>query len=384
MGKIKIVYIIDTLQTGGAEKSLVDIAINNNYFDCVFITIYKGDFLVKILEAHNIKVYSLNIATRYSFSEAVDKLIPLLHEINPDVIHSTLFRSDIIARRLKKHFKIPLINSFVNNSYTNDRYSKLSLTAKLKLYLVQCYDMITAQKVDCFISNSETIKLSNAKALRINLDKIKVIYRGRNSILFDNISADVVKQLKIKLQLEGKTVFLNVSRLLDRKGQLDLITAFREVNKINPETVLLIAGEGSYRSELETAINEFGLEKSVLLLGNREDIPVLLKMADFFVFPSYYEGLPGALIEAMMAEKIIICSDIPENKECATINEVIFFSKGDIGDLKLKMREVIMNAEQYSDKGKAAKQLANQKFDINKVVEYYHQTYNELIQSHSK
>jgi hypothetical protein len=183
MAKIKVVYLIDTLMVGGAEKSLTDIAINNQDVESIFITIYQGNELAPLLEKNNIKVYQLNNTFRYGFSKVVNQLIPLIAEIKPDIIHSTLFRADIVARRLKKNSDFILVSSFVNNSYINERYSKLNIVNKAKLYGCQLLDKWSASKVDLFVSNSETIKLSNSNALTVPKDLIKVIYRGRLSLI---------------------------------------------------------------------------------------------------------------------------------------------------------------------------------------------------------
>src|SRR5690606_35174574 len=108
----------------------------------------------------------------YHFKEAVKLLIPIVQRINPDIIHTTLFKSDIIGRKLKKHFNVPLVNSLVNNSYLPQRYSNLNYFNKLKLYTIQFYDRFTSRNVDLFISNSKAIQYTNSSALNIPLDKI--------------------------------------------------------------------------------------------------------------------------------------------------------------------------------------------------------------------
>ncbi|MEW5676326.1 glycosyltransferase [Flavobacterium enshiense] len=381
---MKIVYLIDTLEIGGAERSLVDIATRSSLFDAVFITLYKGNTLESVLKGNNIKVYALNLPGKYAFAEAVKKIIPILKEVQPDLIHSTLFKADIVSRRIKKKYPVPLINSFVNNSYVKDRYAKLNAFNKLKLYLFQCYDSITSGAVDFFISNSETIKINNAKALHVNPDKIKVIYRGRNIETFASVPTEKIDELDHSLGLKNKMVFLNVSRLLERKGQLDLLLAFAKIKAHNSQAVLLIAGEGNYKNVLEAKIRELNLESSCILLGNRNDIPVLLQRADFFVFPSYYEGLPGALIEAMMSRKKIICSDIPENKECVSEKSALIFRKGDVNHLAEKMQFALENNASVYSMPEAAYQEALLKFDIESVIRQYALTYEHVVANYKK
>ncbi|MFY7743125.1 MAG: glycosyltransferase [Flavobacterium sp.] len=376
----KILYILDTFETGGAEKSLLDIAMHNHEVVSVFVTLYQGNQLAETAQKAGIKVIALNRKEKYAFGKIAQLLLPIVREEQPDIIHATLFRADIVARKLKKYFSIPLVSSLVNNSYVAERYQKLSFIGKLKLNYIQQLDAKTAKKVDFFVSNSQTIKDSNAKALRLDLDKIKVIYRGRELSKFTSITSQQIEETKNILGISSTTfVLLNVSRLLDRKGQLDLLKAINEVRKTNLSLKLLIAGEGFYRSVLEQYIQENDLSAHVTLLGNREDVPVLLQLADAFVFPSHYEGLPGALIEAMMAKKTIICSDIPENKECVSDKEALIFQKGNVAQLVQMIESVIHHPNAYNDLGENAKKVAIEKFSIEKVVAQYNSFYSSIV-----
>ena len=380
MKKIKVLYLIDTLAVGGAEKSLVDMAINNPLVDSVFITIYKGDSLVPLLKQNTIEVHQLNNSFRYEFNTVVTQLLPLIDAINPDIIHSTLFRSDIIARKVKQYRNIPLISSFVNNTYLSERYRTLSLLGKVKLYGCQLIDKWSAKNVDLFISNSATIMETNSKALGIKKEKVKVIYRGRSSKKFDSISDQEAFALRLKLNINTDTkILLNVSRLLDRKGQLDLLKSYAEVVKKHPDTILLFAGEGAFRATLEKAINDLQLKEKVVLLGNVDYIPLLLKMVDVFIFPSHYEGLPGALLEAMFVQKIIICSDIGENKECVSETEAIFFKTHDIEELTIKISMVLNNVKEYEPMAINAKKAALSKFELAKIISQYNEAYQNLL-----
>lgn len=203
---MKVLFVIDTINGSGAERSLVEIAQNFNEYTPVFVHLYKGDQLKPNLEQAGIKVYSLNIPQPRNFTIAVKKLAEVYEKEKPDVVHSTLFRSDIVTRKLRSKYSIPLISSFVNNSYNPLRFRKQSLSMQLKLRLVQLYDTISSRKVDFFISNSETIKQSKAKSTLVKKDKVKVIYRGRDIDQFVKATngedlGNLKKSLEIELYL---------------------------------------------------------------------------------------------------------------------------------------------------------------------------------------
>lgn len=377
--KITVLFLIDTLETGGAEKSLVAIASHFKEVIPVFVQVYPGSGLKEKLLENNIEVHNLNIKEGYNFRQALKILIPLVHQIKPDIVHTTLFKSDIIGRKLKRIYNVLLLNSLVNNSYLKQRYKNLDLVSQVKLFLVQEYDKYTSKSVDLFISNSKAIKETNAKALGISEGKIKVIHRGRDLKDFTDIEQSSLKNLKNELHLHNKTVFLNVSRLLERKGQLDLLKSFKTIIRNDPQSILIIAGEGGYRSVLEDYILKNKLDKNIKLLGNRNDIPELLSVADFFVFPSWYEGLPGALIEAMMSNTPIIASNIQENLECIDENCAEIFEKGNVDSLIQSLGNAVSNKEMMIVKAEKAKDIAIEKFSIRNISKEYENTYKTLI-----
>ena len=380
MNKKKVLFVIDTLQGSGAERSLVEITQHFKRYTPVFAHVYEGSMMVPVLENAGIKAYSLNIPMEKNFDLAAKKLAEVYEKEQPDLIHSTLFKSDLITRRLKSKYKIPLISSYVNNNYNPLRFENLNFVQSLKLRLVQLYDAYSSRQVDFFISNSETIKEAKAKSTFVNKDQVKVIFRGRDVQKFQTgFEPQKLDDLKKSLNVLNKKVLLNVSRLLERKGQMDMIDALPEIIKAHPDIVLLIAGHGNYEVQLNRRIKELGLEDYVQLLGRRPDVPDLLKIADLFVYPSYFEGLPGSLIEAMLAEKVIVCSDIPENKECVDADTAIFFKRGNVQDLTGKVLNSLEKKEELKSLGRKARIEAMEKFDIHHIAKEYETTYDQVL-----
>jgi glycosyltransferase involved in cell wall biosynthesis len=377
---MKVLFVIDTINGSGAERSLVEISQHFDKYTPVFVHLYKGDQLKPNLEDSGIKVYSLNIPGPRNFSKAAKELEKIYEKEKPDIIHSTLFRSDAVTRKLKSKYDIPLVSSFVNNSYNKLRFQNQPLSMQLKLKLVQFYDTYTSRKVDFFISNSETIKTSKAKSTNVNLDRVKVIYRGRDVEKFANTgNTEELIGLKRSLGIVNQNVLLNVSRLIERKGQLDIVNAMPAILKKFPDTVLLIAGHGVFEEKLKNRAKELGIKDKIKVLGRRADVPQLLAIADLFVYPSYFEGLPGALIEAMLSEKIIVCSDIPENMECVNDKSAIIFERGNVEDLTQNVLEALGNRSQFEPLGKEARKIAVKKFDIDEVALEYEKTYDQLL-----
>lgn len=381
----KVLFIIDTLQGSGAERSLVEIATNFKNYTPIFVQVYKGDMLKPVLQKKGIKVYSLEITKKYGFTEALKLLIPIYEEEQFSLIHSSLYRSDMIARRLKRKFPhIPLIGSFVNNSYTPQRYKNENVIQRLKLWMAYQLDRQSAKKVDFFISNSETIKIAEGGALGVPPSKVKVIYRGRDLTKYNGFDKEVLKNKKASLGIDSENILINVSRLIERKAQLDIINALPTVLDKFPDTVLLIAGHGEYHTILENRARALNIQKHIKLLGRRQDVAELLELSKIFVYPSYAEGLPGALIEAMMASKIIIASNIGENLECVDESSALIFEKGQVGELADKIIYALSNYSRLQHYGKNARKLAEEKFQIETIAKKYEELYDEVVDNVSK
>lgn len=377
-----VLFLIDTLAIGGAERSILEIASRFKKVKPVVCYIYNRDELRSAYEAAGIEVVGLQLPIGSKHKVIIPRLLKIIDTYQPDIIHATLYRAMMVSRKLKRITGIPLVNSFVSNSYSSARTDGLRFATKMKLRFYQYLDKSTAKVPDIYISNSVSIAKSNAQALRVPMPKIKVIYRGRDKARFKYVEAEKGKALKESLHLKGSNkILLNVSRLRPRKGQADLIHAFTKIHLQFPDAVLLIAGEGIYRGELEKLINSLNLQAKVKLLGNRNDVEVLLSIADAFVFPSYYEGLPGAIVEAMMAEKIIIASAIPENLECIDERSALLFPSGNINELSNQLKKVLLHPDEYAPLAKEAVKQAEEKFEIDNIVNQYEQAYEQLIQS---
>lgn len=163
-----------------------------------------------------------------------------------------------------------------------------------------------------------------------------------------------------------------------------MIEAFARIAGKFKKTKLIIAGEGPYRTTMESKIHELGLKDRVFLLGVRKDIPILHAISTIFVFPTYLEGLPGSLVEAMMTGKIIICSDIAENLECVSEKEVLIFPTGDVNIMAKTMSVVLENPSNFKQFQKNAIEQGRLKFEIKEICKKYTEYYKSIIDVTSK
>lgn len=153
---------------------------------------------------------------------------------------------------------------------------------------------------------------------------------------------------------------VNVGRLVRQKNQKCLIKAFSIIQKRHKDYTLAIYGEGGLHNELEDYINKLGLQKNVNLKGNTKNVLDEIKDAALFVLSSDFEGMPNALIEAMVLGLPVISTDCPIGGPSELIeNEVngILVPVADVDALAGAMDLVINDYVNASRMGENAKKI---------------------------
>ena len=128
-------------------------------------------------------------------------------------------------------------------------------------------------------------------------NKVYILHNGVDTDFF-KYSVDGRNKIRSEFNLGEAPVIGHTGRFESQKNHKFLIQIFSEIKKIRNDAKLLLVGDGSLRESTEETIKQFGLTQDVVLTGVRNDIPDLMSAMDVFVFPSFYEGMPNAVIEA--------------------------------------------------------------------------------------
>lgn len=145
----------------------------------------------------------------------------------------------------------------------------------------------------------------------------KFLFGDRNSILIPNavdagnfhFDAEVRQKKRQQLGLRDEFVIGHVGRLTHLKNHRKLIKIFAVIEKICPDSRLMLVGTGEKESEIREQVKALGLEQKVMLLGSRSDVSELYQVMDVFVLPSLFEGVPVVGIEAQFADLPCIFSE---------------------------------------------------------------------------
>ena len=157
------------------------------------------------------------------------------------------------------------------------------------------------------------------ESFRMPPEDVQCIYNG---IPLPPASSDKDDTLALRLQVrqalkipDSSTILLTVARLHPQKGHNYLVPIIPTLHQAFPQVKFIWVGEGERQDILRQQVMDQGMTAQVLFLGHRSDIPRLLKAADLFIFPTYFEGMPFAILEAMAYGLPIVASatgGIPE------------------------------------------------------------------------
>ncbi len=201
-------------------------------------------------------------------------------------------------------------------------------------------------------------------------------------VVHNGVKSEAGDPGKVRAELgvgPDERLIIAVGNLYPVKGHAILFDALRRVESDGgaPPWRLAIAGRGGEEFSLRAYIVSQGWDRRVHLLGFREDIADVIAAADVFVMPSLSEGLPLALVEAMLAGKAIIASrtgGIPE--AVADGRDALLAPPGDVGALTARLRELLSNAGLRARLGEAARGNAAARFSVERMADDYERLYD--------
>jgi len=183
------------------------------------------------------------------------------------------------------------------------------------------------------------------------------------------------ERLREEFCIEEEPVVGFVGRLVREKGVFDLVRAASEVKKRFEDVRFILIGEElesgrcGCRARLKEIIRRNDLEGNVTLAGRRDDIPSLLTLMDMFVLPSYREGMPRSVLEAMASSLPVVASNIRGCREEVVDGETGFLvSPGSPGTLASAICELLANPEMARSMGSRGREMVVRRYDEGRIV----------------
>jgi len=290
----KVVFLIDNLKGGGAEKAIkiiVEGLYERGYNPVIILLENQLDYDIN----SSVELYSLSHKmTKYNFIFLGFKLVKLFKKLNPNIVYATNTKAQILSLFTKPFFntkrviniQVDLTKQYEGREYIFNLFNKLLKNTDAYSFISQgIYENLRdkiPQKENIFIPNAIDFK---------EIDSLKI--------------EDIEEKYKTIFE---KKVFITIGRLTEQKGQWILLEAF---SKIEDDANLVILGAGEKEVELKDLANKLGVEKRVFFLGFQKNPFKFLYNANIFVLSSLWEGFGNVIVEAMRCDLPVISTDCP-------------------------------------------------------------------------
>jgi glycosyltransferase involved in cell wall biosynthesis len=299
------------------------------------------------------------------------RLYRLLRRERFDIIHCHTPVAGLIGRVAARLARVPIVVYTAHGFYFHEEMGTISrrVFVSLERFGGALSDMI-------FVQSREDFEDALTERI-IEPGRLVHIGNGVDPALFGrDVHASVREQLAAELGLESGPVVGFTGRIVREKGVVEFTRAAAEIKKAFPESRFLMIGaplesdRDDSRSIVEGLGRELGLQGSLVMTGYRKDVPALMSLMDVFVLPSYREGMPRSLIEAMATGLPVVATDIRGCRE-----EVV---EGETGYLvpprqhlpiAASVVKLLGSAELASAMGKAARERVLRHFDERIIVD---------------
>lgn len=345
---MKIAYIIPSLVNKGpivVVKNLVDNIINTE---------------------HQVDVYYFDELPAMKF-QCTTKRISMSKPINfddYDIIHSHCLRPDIYVAKWRHRIKRAKIVTTLHQDIYKDFCFQYNSILSYSLTLFWSHILSKFNHVVCISKLLENNYKNKIKA------PLTTIYNGCAIQNYNTIAKDIHDNIiKLKSNYRILGTFAVVTK---RKGLGQVIKALNTLK----EYAFIIIGDGPDVENLKSLSKSLNLSNRVIFLPYQRDPFSFLPYFDIYIMASYSEGFGLAMVEAALAEKPIVCSNIPSFHEIFNDAEACFFELDNIESLSKAITKSYNNKEEY---GKNAKRRAENTFTASKMTENYLEFYKNII-----
>lgn len=376
--KKRILFVVNSLRIGGAEKICCNICDNLDYnlFDINVISISKEIPLADTLANRSkITIYSCgqNLNVRYPFisPRTFMKFLGQIRKIKPQIVHSHLWGISCACffAFLVSHPKPVFIATIHSSGFI--------YTSQLKIHKIYRHIENFCYKILKFNLVSISDAVDKMVRCKLNYRTLEMITNGIN--LTSPANSLVLNDLKLNLKLDSAfPIIIHVGRASSEKRQEDIILALPQILTKFPHARLILAGRDNSRMHSDL-VNRLNINQKVLLLDERNDVPQLLQISDIGVFPSLYEGFPLALAEMMAAGLPLIVSDIPALRDITGKGLAALYVPTKSPDaISKSIIKVLENPELHKSLSRNAVKIAAENFSVFTMVRKYERLYTSL------
>lgn len=355
-----VVHLMPSFGVGGTEQVVLSLAtglLNDAHgCDVSVVSLFEDGALRGVFQEREIRTRVLTRRDPFGISTILD-LVRLFWIERPDIVHTHLFGADAWGRLAAFLARVPIVISTEHN--VNPSYSVAH----------RFVNRLFSRWTDAIVAVSESVKRVSLEQDGVPAQKLRVIPNG---IEIDRIA------------LRGGHGFHDVPRLITvgrLYPQKDHATLLKALALVRRPWKLSVVGDGPLRAPLRALAEELGIASRVCWLGTRHDVPELLVSSDLFCFPSQWEGLGNAALEAAAAAVPTILSDLPPLREAVHADDTIFVAAGDVPGWARAIEDVLAHPAEAVTRALRAAPSLRANVSSERMVAMYLELYHSVLPS---
>lgn len=376
---MKILYVITQGEQGGGQKYVLELAEKVAREHEVFVGIGRIEneedkWLFEKLESVGVK--SKNIFEIKNLQREIKPVLDfkallemrrLFKKLNPDVIHLNASKAGVVGAVASVFTKTKVV-------YTVHGWVFLEPMNPIKKLIYIFLELVSAKLRDTTIFITEKdVEAAEKFKIVLSRENRTLIYNGIDESRNENIlSREESRKFifeKIGMRDTGQKIVGTISNLFKTKGLEYLIDAAKDVGAL---FVVFGFGDEKYRQELQDKINKNGLQNNFFLLGRVPDAYKYLRGLDVFTLTSVKEGLPYSILEASLANLLIVATSVGGVPEVARNIKISLVESQNVQQIRSAIVESLNNPEQR-------KSEFNQIYSLEGMVQQTLQVYKNML-----
>jgi glycosyltransferase involved in cell wall biosynthesis len=308
VSRLRILYVIGSLGRGGAEKQLYLLLkhLDRTTFEPTVVSLSSGGAWAAPIRALDVPV--IELPRRHSFELGrFFRLYRVIREVAPSILQTFLFADNVYGLLAGRLARVPVLVA----SRRIDQYGD----ARSFLHRVNRFVTRWASAIICNAQRSRELAPAGTSARHVVI---------RNGVEFPPARRSRAEMRAVLGIPVAAPVIGNAGRLVPGKNHRRFVDVAHEVLKARPDAYFVLIGGGSLEGELRARIRKLGIERHVILTGERGDVPDLLGALDVFLLTSDREGLSNATMEAMAAGLPCVVTNAGGNRELVVHGETGF------------------------------------------------------------
>lgn len=362
----------------------LNIAITNEGHD-LYCVCSSGPFTKSILD-DNFKYYDVKIDRKISLISnfrTIRQLTALFKNIKPDIVHVHTPVASVLGRIAAKLSGVPIIIYTAHGFYFHEGMNEkqYNLFFNIEKYIGRfCTDYIFTQSFEDY----EVAKNNNFLLGKKNNNYV-CISNGidlKDKFNINKFNEQTKTKIKEKHNIPNENMIVTfIGRLVKEKGILDLLNSFNKIDNKNI-TLIIIGGlpQGERDTETFEELQKFKNNNNIIFTGHVDNAEEYLYSSDIFCLPSYREGMPRSIIEAMAMKNAVLATNIRGSREEVIHNETGYlFNVHDDDQIAEYINFLYANPSKLEEMKENGFKRALDLYDEEKVVAKQLEVFNKAI-----